>query len=436
MAEHDLTARMAAHMNCHLVFPLLEFLQWRPGRVYAVEEILQAKLRLLIQGTNMVDYAMDTHKLLHGDTDDDVVVPVPDDMVERRHEVVTRLGALAAPAAPIVSALKNHHLGPDKEHNIRMLHERFQIGPDQIEALYQYAKFQFDCGNYPDAAENLHRYRALCTSSERSLSAQWGKLSAEILNNNWDVALEELNCLKEMIDSKNSSSPLNQLQNRIWLMHCSIFIFFNHGNGSYGIIDLFFQDKYLNAIQTDAPHLLRYLAAAIVVNRRRRNMLKELVKVIQQEQHSYKDPITEFLECLYVNHDFDGAQQKLIECEQVILNDPFLGKRIEEGNSITVPLRDEFLENARLLIFESYCRIHRCIHIGMLSEKLKMSYNEAELWIMNLVSNSKLDAKIDTASGTLIMTANHANIHQQFIESLKNLDMRTFMLAKSTMEPA
>jgi translation initiation factor 3 subunit E len=129
MAEHDLTARMAAHMNCHLVFPLplLEFLQWRPGRVYAVEEILQAKLRLLIQGTNMVDYAMDTHKLLHGDTDDDVVVPVPDDMVERRHEVVTRLGALAAPAAPIVSALKNHHLGPDKEHNIRMLHERFQV---------------------------------------------------------------------------------------------------------------------------------------------------------------------------------------------------------------------------------------------------------------------------------------------------------------------
>uniref|UniRef100_A0A0D3GRC7 Eukaryotic translation initiation factor 3 subunit E n=1 Tax=Oryza barthii TaxID=65489 RepID=A0A0D3GRC7_9ORYZ len=397
MAEHDLTARMAAHMNCHLVFQLLEFLQWRPDRAYAVEEILQAKLRLLIQGINMVDYAMDTHKLLHGDTDDDVVDPVPDDMVERRHEVVSRLGALAAAAAPIVSALKNHQLGPDKEHNIRLLHERFQIGPDQIEALYQYAKFQFDCGNYPDAAENLHRYRALCTSSERSLSAQWGKLSAEILNNNWDVALVELNRLKEMIDSK---------------------------------------DRYLNAIQTDAPHLLRYLAVAVVVNRRRRNMVKELVKVIQQEQHSYKDPITEFLECLYVNHDFDGAQQKLIECEQVILNDPFLGKRIEEGNSITVPLRDEFLENARLLIFESYCRIHRCIDIGMLSEKLNMSYSEAELWIMNLVSNSKLDAKIDSASGTLIMAANHANIHEQFIESLKNLDMRTFMLAKSTMEPA
>jgi translation initiation factor 3 subunit E len=75
----------------------------------------------------------------------------------------------------------------------------------------------------------------------------------------------------------------------------------------------------LNAIQTNAHHLLRYLAVAVVVNKRRRNMLKELTKVIQQEQHSYKDPITEFLECLYVNYDFDGAQQKLMECDQVSL---------------------------------------------------------------------------------------------------------------------
>lgn len=164
-------------------------------------------------------------------------------------------------------------------------------------------------------------------------------------------------------------------------------------------------------------------------------MLKELIKVIQQEQHSYKDPITEFLECLYVNYDFDGAQQKLMECEQVILNDPFLGKRIE-GNFVTVPLRDEFLENARLFIFETYCRIHRCIDIGMLAQKLNMSYDEAELWIMNLVRSSKLDARIDSVSGTLIMTTNHVNVHEQIIESLKGLNMRTYMLAKNIVEPA
>jgi len=77
-----------------------------------------------------------------------------------------------------------------------------QIGPDQIEALYQYAKFQFECGNYSGAADYLYQYRALCTNSERSVSALWGKLAAEILMQNWGVALEELNRLKEIIDSK------------------------------------------------------------------------------------------------------------------------------------------------------------------------------------------------------------------------------------------
>lgn len=77
-----------------------------------------------------------------------------------------------------------------------------QIGTEQIEALYQYAKFQFECGNYSGAADYLYQYRALCTNSERSLSALWGKLAAEILMQNWDIALEELNRLKEIIDSK------------------------------------------------------------------------------------------------------------------------------------------------------------------------------------------------------------------------------------------
>ena len=30
-----------------------------------------------------------------------------------------------------------------------------------------------------------------------------------------------------------------------------------------------------------------------------------------QESYTYKDPITEFVECLYVNFDFDSAQKKL-----------------------------------------------------------------------------------------------------------------------------
>ncbi|XP_027174830.1 eukaryotic translation initiation factor 3 subunit E [Coffea eugenioides] len=431
MANYDLTPRIAPNLDRHLVFPLLEFLQER--QLYPDQDILRAKLELLNQ-TNMVDYAMDIHRAFYHTED------VPQDMVDRRAEVVARLKALEEGASPLVSFLQNENayqeLRAEKQYNLQMLNERYQIGPEQIEALYQYAKFQFECGNYSGAADYLYLYRTLCTNSERSLSALWGKLAAEILMQNWDIALEELNRVKEIIDSKSFSSPLNQVQNRIWLMHWSLFIFFNHDNGRTQIIDLFNQDKYLNAIQTSAPHLLRYLATAFVVNKRRRPQFKDFIKVIQQEQYSYEDPITEFLACVYVKYDFDAAQQKMRECEEVILNDPFLGKRAEEGNFASVPLRDEFLENARLFIFETYCRIHQRIDMGVLAEKLNLNYEEAERWIVNLIRTSKLDAKIDSKTGTVLMEPNQPNVYEQLIDHTKALSGRTYKLVSQLLEHA
>lgn len=39
------------------------------------------------------------------------------------------------------------------------------------------------------------------------------------------------------------STPLSQLQQRTWLLHWSLFVFFNHENGNNLLIDMFFQEK-------------------------------------------------------------------------------------------------------------------------------------------------------------------------------------------------
>ena len=46
--------------------------------------------------------------------------------------------------------------------------------------------------------------------------------------------------------------------------------------------------------------------------------------MLQQEEYEFSDPVTQFLTCLYVDFDFEGAQQKLAECETVLENDFFL----------------------------------------------------------------------------------------------------------------
>ena len=104
-----------------------------------------------------------------------------------------------------------------------------------LDTLYKYAKFQYECGNYSGAAEYLYFYRVLVSSSKvliltlslqgfgvlssqwyfvstqvpgnddrNTLNALWGKLGSEILMQNWETALEDLNRLKDVIESNVS----------------------------------------------------------------------------------------------------------------------------------------------------------------------------------------------------------------------------------------
>jgi len=288
--------------------------------------------------------------------------------------------------------------------------------------LCSFAKFQYECGNYSAAAEYLYFHRLLVLPSDKNyLNGLWGKLASEILMQDWETALDDLSRVKEFIEGNTFGSALQSLQQRTWLIHWSLFVFFNHPKGRDLIIDMFlYQQLYLNAIQTICPHILRYLATAVITNKVRRNALKDLVKVIQQESYTYRDPITEFIEHLYVNFDFDGAQQKLRQCEEVLSNDFFL-----------VACVKDFIENARLMIFETFCRIHQCISIDMLAEKLNMDPVDAERWIVDLIRNAQLNAKIDSKLGHVVMGTQTISPYHQLIEKTKSLTFRTSALAEN-----
>ncbi|GMH39331.1 hypothetical protein BSKO_07229 [Bryopsis sp. KO-2023] len=418
MADFDLSTTISPYLDRHLVFPLLEFLQSQ--ELYDMRDILEAKIELL-KKTNMVDFAMDIYRALN-ETDD-----VPEEMLKIRAEVVSTLRRLEGEARTIMSFLQDpnnvRNLRQDKAMNQKYLAEQYQIGPEQIESLYQFARCQYQCGNYGSAAELLQSYRLLCTNADRSLSALWGRFAANVLLQNFDAANDDLTKLKEALENQSFISPLLQLQQRTWLMHWALFVFWNHKNGVNNIIDLFLQEeRYLNALQTNAPHLLRYIAAAVIINIRRRSMLKELVRVIEQEAYEYSDPITDFIDCLYIKHDFDGAQKKLVKCAELLENDYFLAG-----------FKDDFLENARLAIFETYCRIHQTIDIKTMSQKLDMDDDTAEKWVVNLIRNEKLDARVDSRAGTVVMRVQPPNVFEQIIDRTRDLSIRTFRLANDVV---
>lgn len=421
--EHDLTREISQYLDRHMVMPLLEFIDKNADMagIYSQEDIMKAKLDL-ISNTNMVDYAIDIHKELYG-TDP------PQELVQRREMVLMGMEALQEDAGPLLQILNNDDLMAELMSNGKFtmdyLSEEFSINVDVLEAMYEYGKFQFDCGNYELASEIMHMYRVLMNgrNPEREFFALWGKLASNVLVYNWDAALNDLNALKDAIDSSGRQvqlNPLQQLQQRTWLIHWSLFVFFNHENGRNGIADLLFSDKYINTIQTNCPHILRYLTTAVITNKRRRNGLKDLVKVIQQESYAYSDPITEFVLCLYVNFDFEGAQDMLQKCEDTLKRDFFL-----------VGTAEDFLEDARQTIFETYCRIHQAIDIDMLATKLNMQRDEAEKWVVNLIRNARLDAKINSQANQVIMGVTVPSVYEQVIESTKSMSIRASVLSQN-----
>lgn len=173
--------------------------------------------------------------------------------------------------------------------------------------------------------------------------------------------MEEIQKIKESIDTRLFNNPLAQLQHRTWLIHWSLFPLFNYEPARDTLTEMFFSLPYINTIQTNCPWILRYLAAAVITGRNRsagrnssqyQKQVKDLVRIVRQEGYEYSDPVTDFIKALYIDFDFEEAQKKLGETEEILKNDFFL-----------LGTADAFVDSARHLISESYCKIHQRIDI-------------------------------------------------------------------------
>jgi translation initiation factor 3 subunit E len=307
-----------------------------------------------------------------------------------------------------------------------VLTEVYQVSIEMVNALYDFGQFQFRVGNYSAASELLYQFRVLSTDNDRVAAATWGKLASDILTTQWDAAVEELMKVREGIDTKLFNNPRAQLDHRTMLVHWALYPLFNHEAARDPILDMLFSPAYINTIQTSCPWILRYVIAAVVTGGRSRSrstslhqkQMKDVVRYVRQEAYEYSDPITEFISALYVAHDFDAARVALRRAEAVCRADFFL-----------LGASDAFVDAARHLICESYCKIFSRMNIRDLSAKLGLNPDDGEKWIVNLIRETRLDAKIDSQEGTVVMNHPPNNVYQQVIEKTKGGFFRTQVLS-------
>lgn len=365
--NYDLLPKVIPHFDRQLVFPILEFLESHEGQ--DPMEIKKLKFELLKE-TNMSDFVGELEMEIKG------LPERPEEYTKKREEVMARRELLEGETNKLTSLLDDsevtNNLRSDKVANLAYLKEQHEVTSEEVAMLYDYGQFMYSIGDYPLASDLLFQFRLLSTDNDKTSLATWGKLACEILQANWETAMEEIQKVRENIDTRFFNAPLAQLHNRTWLLHWSLFPLFHHDPARDTLIELFFSPSYINTIQTSSPWLLRYLSAAVISSRNRpastaskngavvaggasyQKQMKDLIRIVRQEGYEYSDPVTEFIKALYVDFDFEEAQRKLSTAEKVLREDFFLQD-----------IAEPFVEAARHLISESYCKIHQRIDIKL-----------------------------------------------------------------------
>lgn len=431
----NLTAKMAPFLDQHQLLHLIEFQSDRVEEpIFKIEDLNKQKLNVL-KTLDMVDYTWEWECKLKGIPED---TAMPDALQQRREEVINSLTQVESEYEDVQQKLVNPEvqaqLKNDRDNRMLwdLLKERYGFLDSDLDTIFERAMKKYAVGDYEETSDTLYIFAQLAPYEHpKHLSAIWGKLASEIFQEAYDSALEDVNHLKESIDKANANKdPLSLLQWRTWLLHWSLFVFFTESskNPKGGcsktneIVTLFLNtEEYRNAIETICPWLLRYIAVVIVTakNLDQKNY-KQVIRIIEQEHYNYSDPITDFLLCLNVRYDFDEAQLKLMQAEKVLKTDYFLHD-----------YATEFIEQGRVLMFEMYCKIHQKISISTIAEKLSMTQEDAELWIVELIRNARLHAKIDSENGNIIMGSEPEVPHKQILRKTSQLNITSQMLMRT-----
>ena len=350
--------------------------------------------------------------------------------------VYTELSAIQESLGPLQQFIANPSLIDElrAQHlwTIEHLAREYNVTNHNVEQFFAYAKFIYECGSYKEAGNMLQWFRQLAPSGparegtemssweEYRFGALWGKLACEILNNNMEVALADWTALKESIDSRVHVPQAIQLQQRVWLAHWALFVFFHTQDGLNRMLDALMGDKQLAAICSQAPHLLRYLAVAAIYNRRRKNVLNDFARTITQYRTQYTDPIIEFLHATVSEFDLEKASTELGKLPAVIAADFFLAEAYAEP----------MMANSKLLLFETYSRTYKHLDITSVVAKLQLDTGDAESRLVEYIRGSRLDAKIDSEKNTLVVATPHPSIYQQVIDKTKSIAWRSGQLAQ------
>lgn len=154
--EYSILPNLIPHLDRHLVFPLLQFLEQLDDD--SAEDITRLKFELLKQ-TNMTDFVGDLFAQING------LSERPQEYVQKREDVLNKREQYQEECSKIQDLLADqevvNNFRSDKVANLNYLKENHGVTIEMVDALYHFGQFQYSCGDYNSASELLYQFRIL-----------------------------------------------------------------------------------------------------------------------------------------------------------------------------------------------------------------------------------------------------------------------------------
>ena len=250
-SEYEFLDKLVRHMDRHLIFPLLEHQSNTEPISQERSDDLKLAIFNLLKNTNMIDYVGSLYKVINK------TESIPSEYAKKREDVLNKIQTFEEESAHLTNLLNDEsvtsQLRSDKVANLKYLEEQHSVTQQMVDNLYDFGRFRYECGSYPEAADLLYRFRVLSTDNDKVMKATWGKLVCEILDEQWESALEEVDKVKEHIETRLFNNPRAQLTARESLVHYALFPFFNYDPARDKLTEMFFSPPYISSITDCLP---------------------------------------------------------------------------------------------------------------------------------------------------------------------------------------
>ncbi|ORC87035.1 putative eukaryotic translation initiation factor [Trypanosoma theileri] len=297
------------------------------------------------------------------------------------------------------------------------------ITRDVMKAVMELAYLCYDAARYTDASELLSLCQCVVGYELDQSTLLWGKLVSDTCTCNWPSAIAVAEKLRRQQNADVFEedifrvSTVTTTTERVWLLHWVLFPFFKGGNQySTHLLNFIFDFKtnsvYQSVVETVCPHYLRYICAAAILNKQRRSALRSAAAMVS-DIYEYSDPLTQLVHAIVNRQSFEDALALLPAVRTMALGDYFL-------TTHTTTL----VENARRLIFARYMATHAVVSIPYVAQQLGTTAADAEVWLANLISETKQRAKIDSVAEQMVVGSQVRSVHQTVLDKLEVVDRR------------